>query len=113
MRVTCDREWRTPDIRRRSGRRDRPSDGVQIGQLDEEFVWERLVGDAFTLGAQSWQVKRITHNDVLVVPARGAAAAMSPFWRADAEDRGFPLCQEIGAFLEKADGRLAGSGDGP
>jgi ATP-dependent Lhr-like helicase len=81
--------------------------GGQIGQLDEEFVWERLVGDAFTLGAQSWQVKRITHNDVLVVPARGAAAAMSPFWRADAEDRGFPLCQEIGAFLEKADGRLA------
>ncbi len=67
--------------------------GGQIGQLDEEFVWERSVGDAFTLGAQSWQVRRITHNDVLVVPARGAAAAMSPFWRADAEDRGFPLCQ--------------------
>ncbi len=81
--------------------------GGQIGQLDEEFVWERLVGDAFTLGAQSWQVRRITHNDVLVVPARGANAAMSPFWRADAEDRGFPLSQEIGAFLEKADGRLA------
>lgn len=81
--------------------------GGQIGQLDEEFVWERSVGDAFTLGAQSWQVRRITHNDVLVVPARGAAAAMSPFWRADAEDRGFPLCQAIGAFLEKAEGRLA------
>jgi len=80
--------------------------GAQIGQLDEEFVWERSVGDAFMLGAQSWQVRKITHNDVLVVPARGASAAMSPFWRADAEDRGFPLCQAIGAFLERAEGNL-------
>lgn len=80
--------------------------GGQIGQLDEEFVWERSVGDAFTLGAQSWQVRKITHNDVLVVPARGAAAAHSPFWRADAEDRGFELCQAIGTFLEGAEGHL-------
>jgi ATP-dependent Lhr-like helicase len=82
--------------------------GAKIGELDEEFVWERTVGDAFTLGAQSWQVRQITHNDMLVLPARGLSAALAPFWRADSQDRGFPLCQGIAAFLEKVEGRLAG-----
>ncbi|MEM8934710.1 MAG: helicase-related protein, partial [Acidobacteriota bacterium] len=46
---------------------------AKIGELDEEFVWERSVGDSFTLGAQTWQVQRITHNDVLVRPGRGGS----------------------------------------
>ncbi|MEM9595317.1 MAG: DEAD/DEAH box helicase, partial [Acidobacteriota bacterium] len=82
---------------------------AKIGDLDEEFVWERSVGDAFTLGAQSWQIRRITHNDVLVTPGRGPQAALAPFWRADAQDRGHFLCQETAAFLERAEGRLADS----
>lgn len=78
---------------------------AKIGELDEEFVWERSVGDSFTLGAQGWRIRAITHNDVLVVPSPGASA-LAPFWRADTEDRGFHLAERLGRFLEWIDGRL-------
>ena len=78
---------------------------AKIGDLDEEFVWERSIGDNFTLGTQSWQIRKITHNDVLVAPGRGPAG-IAPFWRADAQDRGFELCQKIAAFLARAESRL-------
>lgn len=79
---------------------------AKIGELDEEFVWERSIGDRFSLGTQSWQVRKITHNDVLVAPSRGGSH-MAPFWRADAQDRSFELCQQIGEFLADAEQRLA------
>ena len=40
--------------------------GAELGELDEEFVWEAKTGQVFSLGTQNWQVQRITHNDVLV-----------------------------------------------
>jgi len=79
--------------------------GAPIGQLDEEFVWERAVGDSFTLGVQSWKIERITHNDVLVAPIAGRAA-MAPFWRADERDRSAVLSDRIAGFLESVEGRL-------
>ncbi len=78
---------------------------TKLGELDEEFVWERSIGDSFTLGTQTWQVRAITHNDVLVSP-RAAGAAMAPFWRADARDRDFALAERIGRFLAHAEPRL-------
>ena len=78
---------------------------AKIGELDEEFVWERSAGDTFTLGAQSWQVRKITHNDVLVVPAR-RGSAMAPFWRADAQDRDHFFSRKIARFLASAEDRL-------
>ncbi|HVN76228.1 MAG TPA: DEAD/DEAH box helicase [Thermoanaerobaculaceae bacterium] len=83
--------------------------GALLGELDEEFVWERSVGDTFTLGVQTWRIERITHNDVLVRPAR-ARSAMAPFWRADERDRGFELSERIGVFLEEADRSLDDAG---
>ena len=79
--------------------------GALLGELDEEFVWERSVGEAFTFGVQTWRIERITHNDVLVRPAH-ARQALAPFWRADERDRGFELSERIGLFLEAADGNL-------
>jgi ATP-dependent Lhr-like helicase len=80
--------------------------GALLGELDEEFVWERSVGEAFTFGVQTWRIERITHNDVLVRPAH-ARQALAPFWRADERDRGFDLSERIGLFLEMADEHLA------
>jgi len=80
---------------------------ARIGELDEEFVWERRLGDTFSLGAQNWQVRQITHSDVLVSPARHTSA-MAPFWRADARNRSFFLSLRIGEFLETAEELLAG-----
>lgn len=79
--------------------------GAKLGELDEEFVWERRVGDHFTLGTQSWQIHAITHSDVLVTPRLGRAA-LAPFWRAEARDRDFALAERIGRFLARAESQL-------
>jgi ATP-dependent Lhr-like helicase len=84
---------------------------AKLGELDEEFVWERSVGDTFTLGAQSWQIAGITHNDVLVRPAH-RGSAMAPFWRAEETNRSFHLSERIGILLERAEEVLAEPGGG-
>ncbi len=78
---------------------------ARIGELDEEFVWEADVGDIFALGTQHWQVRQITHNEVLVLPARPREAA-APFWKAEENGRDFHFSERIASFLEDADGRL-------
>ncbi len=83
---------------------------AKLGELDEEFVWERSIGDSFTLGAQSWRVRKVTHNDVLVSPAR-RGAALAPFWRAEERSRSFHLSARIGELLETAE-RLLELDDG-
>jgi ATP-dependent Lhr-like helicase len=83
----------------------RVDSGALLGELDEEFVWERSVGDSFTLGVQSWRVVRVTHNDVFVEPTRGGAA-MAPFWRADERDRSHHLAERLAVALEELEPRL-------
>ena len=83
--------------------------GAVIGELDEEFVWEAKIGDVFSLGTQTWQVHRITRNEVLAKSASRRATA-PPFWRAENLQRSFHFSQRIGEFLETANERLAGRG---
>src|SRR3990172_10338879 len=78
---------------------------AKIGELDEEFVWERSIGETFTLGSQLWRIEKITHNDVEVVPAR-SATGIFPFWKAEEQDRDFHFSERISLFLEHADLRL-------
>ncbi|MGE5172896.1 MAG: DEAD/DEAH box helicase [Betaproteobacteria bacterium] len=78
---------------------------AKIGELDEEFVWERSIGETFTLGTQLWRIEKITHNDVEVTPVR-SAVGIFPFWRAEEQDRDFHLSEKIGLFLEHADQRI-------
>ena len=81
--------------------------GAKIGELDEEFVWERSVGDTFVFGSRSWRIESISHNNVLVDPIDGRTG-MTPFWRAESQDRDFYCSERIGVFLERlagADGR--------
>ncbi len=78
---------------------------AKIGELDEEFVWERSIGETFTLGTQLWRIEKITHNDVEVVPVR-SAAGIFPFWKAEEQDRDYHFSERIGRFLEHADGML-------
>ena len=74
--------------------------GAKIGELDEEFVWERRIGDTFSLGAQVWQITEITHSAVQVVPARRTQEII-PFWRAEELDRDFYYSEKIASFLEE------------
>jgi ATP-dependent helicase Lhr and Lhr-like helicase len=78
---------------------------ARIGELDEEFVWEASVGDTFALGTQNWQIQRIAHNDVWVLPGKLQANA-APFWKGEENNRDFHFSQKIGLFLEEADRHL-------
>ena len=79
--------------------------GATIGELDEEFVWEASLGQVLTMGAQNWQIVRITHNDVLVRPASSTNMA-PPFWRAEPRNRSFHFSERIGEFLAIAEDAL-------
>jgi ATP-dependent Lhr-like helicase len=75
---------------------------AKIGELDEEFVWERSLGDAFPFGNQIWRIQRITHNDVEVSQVV-KSNTLIPFWRAEEMNRSYHLSKMIGEFLQIAD----------
>jgi ATP-dependent Lhr-like helicase len=79
--------------------------GVRIGELDEEFIYERRIGDVFLLGTNSWRVDQIEADRVLVVPAEGAPA-MVPFWRGESVGRTHDLGLAIGALLRELAERI-------
>ena len=76
----------------------------RVGELDEEFVWERKVGDTFTLGTQSWKITKMDHQKVEVVPWRGPVK-IQPFWKGETANRDGHYSEKIGKFLELCDER--------
>ncbi len=76
--------------------------GAKLGELDEEFVWERRVGDEFSIGAQSWRVDQILDDAVEVSPGRGNRP-MAPFWRSEEEAMPAALAHEIATLLQRLD----------
>jgi ATP-dependent Lhr-like helicase len=79
--------------------------GLRIGELDEEFIYERRVGDTFLLGTNPWRLERIEPDRVIVTPAE-AAPALVPFWRGESIGRSPDLGRAIGAFLRELGERL-------
>jgi ATP-dependent Lhr-like helicase len=79
-----------------------------IGELDEEFVWERRLGDQFSLGTQAWRIHAITHNDVEVVPA-DPNAPMIPFWKAEDQNRSTETSFALLDFLDLCEKHLEDS----
>src|SRR5262249_15646602 len=79
--------------------------GVRIGELDEEFIYERRLGDGFLLGTNSWGVGRIDGDRVIVSPAEGALAVV-PFWRGEGLGRSADLGEAIGRFLRELQEKL-------
>jgi ATP-dependent Lhr-like helicase len=76
-----------------------------IGELDEEFVWERSVGDSFFFGTQGWRIEKIDHQNVEVAPST-SNTAMAPFWKAEERNRSFHISRRIAEALEDWTGRL-------
>jgi ATP-dependent Lhr-like helicase len=64
--------------------------GERIGELDEEFVFERRVGNSFAFGSQAWRIVAIGDEAVDVAPLDRDADFM-PFWKADKPPRGASL----------------------
>ncbi|MCU1478211.1 MAG: ATP-dependent helicase [Subtercola sp.] len=78
----------------------------RVGELDEEMVYESRVGDVFALGATSWRIQEITHDQVRVTPAFGEPGRL-PFWRGDGLGRPAELGRAIGEFTRTVGGASA------
>ena len=44
----------------------------QIGELDEEFVWENGPGSRFAIGNRHWVVERVSHSEASIYRTRSA-----------------------------------------
>ncbi|HWJ22993.1 MAG TPA: helicase-related protein, partial [Gemmatimonadaceae bacterium] len=77
-------------------------DKTRLGELDEEFVHESRVGDAFQLGSSTWRIRSIEHDRVVVVPAPGAPARM-PFWHGEFMARSSHLTSRVGELRRVLD----------
>ena len=45
--------------------------GPRLGELDEEFVYERRVGEAFILGNSTWRIETVEPHRLVVEQGRG------------------------------------------
>ena len=70
---------------------------TKVGELDEEFIFETRVGDAFLLGSHVWRVRDIKDDRIIVDDASGATPRM-PFWNGDYPWRPYELGARIGKF---------------
>ena len=85
-------------------------DGVKVGEVDEEFVYETQKGDRFILGAFAWKVINIGRDTVTVTqtPVEGAKL---PFWKGELKGRNKETGVAFGRILRSLqeaenDGRL-------
>ncbi|MDR2160369.1 MAG: DEAD/DEAH box helicase [Treponema sp.] len=74
--------------------------GTRIGELDEEFVWERRVGDCFEFGARYWRILSIGSEAVEAAPLESPVDFI-PFWKADAVFCSPVLARRLLAILDR------------
>ena len=79
--------------------------GPRLGELDEEFVYERRVGESFVLGNSTWRITAIEPHRVVVAKAEGHSAVM-PFWRGESSARSPELGEAVGALSREVVERL-------
>jgi ATP-dependent Lhr-like helicase len=80
-------------------------EGPRLGELDEEFVFERRVGETFVLGTATWRIDAIEPHRVVVGRAEGRPAQM-PFWRGEKTPRSAALGEAVGALCRTVAARL-------
>ena len=90
-----------------SGGGARAGAGAKIGELDEEFVFERRVGNSFAFGSQAWKIVSIGDESVTVVPLDRDADFM-PFWKADKAPRGQTISLRMQELCAARDAGPAG-----
>jgi ATP-dependent Lhr-like helicase len=76
------------------------SRGARVGELDEEMVFESRQGDTIILGASTWRIEEISHNQVVVSPAPGEPGRM-PFWKGEAAGRPAEFGRKIGEMTRE------------
>ncbi|MFA6507734.1 MAG: DEAD/DEAH box helicase [Treponemataceae bacterium] len=81
-----------------------------LGELDEEFVWERRIGDGFALGTRSWRIVGIDDRAVIVKPSDRGIQIL-PFWRAENQWRGAESMKSILNLLDEYEAASESSGE--
>lgn len=76
----------------------RTANGVKLGELDEEFVFEARKGDKFLLGSFAWQISDIKKDTVVVVPST-VNGARPPFWKGEVKGRRLQTGLAYGGIL--------------
>jgi ATP-dependent Lhr-like helicase len=79
--------------------------GPRLGELDEEFVFERRTGETFMLGNAAWRIEAIEAHRVVVSRALGHAAVM-PFWRGEGANRSPELGEAVGELCRELSRRI-------
>lgn len=78
----------------------RTENGVKLGELDEEFIFESRVGDRFLLGTFAWQITAINKDSVIVTESNGSGARL-PFWKGELKGRGIRTGIAFGKILKE------------
>ena len=73
-------------------------DGVKLGELDEEFVYESRIGDKFVLGSFAWKILRMDRDTVIVTQAPAEGARL-PFWKGEIKGRALKTSLEFGKIM--------------
>mgnify|MGYP000898522891 CR=1 FL=1 len=81
--------------------------GPLLGELDEEFVYERRLGDRFLLGTTVWRIEELRQDRVIVSKPTGQGNNL-PFWKGETVGRSFTFGERLGGFLREAESHLAG-----
>jgi ATP-dependent Lhr-like helicase len=80
-----------------------------VGSVDEDFGVESMAGDIFLLGNNSWRIRMLRGNDLVVTDAHGAPPTI-PFWRGEAPGRTIELSEEVSRLREDIEQRITDSG---
>lgn len=73
-------------------------EGVTLGEVDEEFVYETQKGDRFILGSFAWRVVNISRDTVTVTQAQMEGARL-PFWHGEIKGRDKRTGEAFGRIL--------------
>ena len=79
--------------------------GPRLGELDEEFVYERRLGDRFLLGTTVWRIEELRQDRVIVSQTSGQGPNI-PFWKGETVGRSLAFGKRLGAFLAAAESHL-------
>ncbi len=78
----------------------RSENGVKLGELDEEFVYESQEGTKFMLGSFAWQIAKIDKDFVTVVPTT-PNGARPPYWDGEQKGRRIRTGQAYGEVFRR------------
>jgi len=84
-------------------------EGTVLGEVNEDFALESMVGDVFLLGTHAWRVVGVRGGEVRVVDAGGASPTI-PFWFGEAPGRSRELCLAVSRLRRAVTGRILAGG---